>query len=52
MKVVVTCPAWKSGWETTFIEERDVGLDAADAEFAQGAVHALAGDLRSGAPRR
>jgi hypothetical protein len=26
-------------------EERDVGLDAADAEFAQGAAHAVEGDL-------
>ena len=31
-------------------EEGDIGFDAADAKFAEGAVHALAGDFEAGPP--
>ena len=31
-------------------EEQDVGLDAADAELAQGAIHAMAGAFERGVP--
>ncbi len=39
---VVTSLARKRGWLTTFSRNGNVGFHAADAEFAQRAVHALA----------
>ena len=34
------------------LEERDIGLDAANAKLAQRAIHALAGLVEFAAPRR
>ena len=47
---VVTLPAWKSRVVDHVFEERDVGLDAAHAELAEGAIHALAGVRELAAP--
>ena len=43
MKRVVQPPARKSGCVTRLIEEGNVRLDAADAEFLQAALHAAGG---------
>ena len=47
---MVTSPAWKCRMVDDIFEKRDVGLDAANAEFAQRAVHALAGVRELAAP--
>ena len=41
MSLVVAWPDRKRRVDDDVLEERDVGLDAADAELAQRAVHAL-----------
>ena len=43
MKRVVQPPARKSGCVTRLMQEGDVGLDAADAELLQAALHAPGG---------
>ena len=51
MNVVVASPERNVGWSMQVQQERDVGLDAADAELAQCAVGALRRPRRACVPQ-
>ena len=52
MNVVVYSPVTEPRMRDHLVEEAQVRLHAADAEFLQGAIHARDGLLRDSMPRR